>query len=107
MQIDQRIAMCDDFLEKRVRDAGRRGAVGITREVAVQVTPVRQVTGTAAKTLHVDDRNADDGARHLAGIEVVHYAANHLDAVELIAVHGGRQAQGRPGKRAIEHQYRR
>ncbi len=43
MQINQCIAMRDDFVEQGVRDPGRGTAIRVAGEVAIQVATVRQV----------------------------------------------------------------
>jgi hypothetical protein len=106
VQIDERVAVCDHVDEERVRDAGRCAAIGVAGEIAVQVAPVGKIARATPEALDVDDRHADHGAGELVGGDVVHDPAYHLDAVELVAVHGGGQAKRRARLRAVDHEDR-
>jgi hypothetical protein len=102
MQVDERVAMRDDVGEERMCDARRGAARRVAREIAVQVAPVREIAGAAAEALHVDDRYADDRARQLVRVDVVHHAPHHLDAIQLVAVHRGGQAQAGARQCAVD-----
>ena len=62
VKVNERIAVSDDVGEKSMRDAGSSTACRIAREVAIQVSSIRQVARAAPETLHVDDRDADNRA---------------------------------------------
>ena len=97
VDIDERVTVRDYVREERVRDAGCRAAIGVAGKIPVEVAAVGQVARAAPKSLHVDDRHADDGPGEPPGVEVVQNPPHHLDAVEFVAVHGRREAQGRAG----------
>ncbi len=88
VQVDEHIAVCDDFSEERMRDSACGAAGWIAREEAVQVATIGQVARAPAKPLQVHDRHSDYGAGQPLRIQVVEYPANDLDSVQFVAVHG-------------------
>ena len=107
VQINQSVAIRDDVGEEGMSDSCCGAAGRIAREVAIQIAAVRQVTRAAPKTLHIDDRNADNRAGQLARIHVVKDTTNHLHAIKFVAVDGSGKAQRRAGQTAVDDEHRR
>jgi hypothetical protein len=93
--------------EKRIRDPGSGTAIRVTREITIEVAAIGKIPRATPESLHVNNRNTDNRTRQFCRVKVVHHAADHLDAIEFVAVHGGCQAQCRAGQRPVEDQYRR
>ncbi len=106
MQIDERVAMCDDVDEKRMCDACRGASGRVAGEIAIQVAAIRQVARAAPEALYVYDRHADDRAGQFVRVDIVQHPAHHFDAVELVAVHGRGEAQVRARQCAVDGQDR-
>ena len=86
MQINQRVAMGNDIIKQGVSDTRRRTAVGVAGKVAIQVAPIRQIAGAAAKTLHIHDGYTNECAGQFSRFDVVKNTTYHLNAVEFIAM---------------------
>ena len=94
VQIHQRFAVHDHLIEEGARDPRGGASVRPAGKVAIQVAAVRQVARRLAEAVQVDDRHADQHAAELAGVEILQDPAHHLDAVQLVAVDPGREAEG-------------
>ncbi len=62
---------------------------------ATSAAPVRQIAGLVDEAEHVDDRHRDQRPAQALEIGVLQQAADHLDAVEFVAVNRGADQQGR------------
>ena len=66
MQIDAVGAVGHDFFHENACQAGGQGALLGSGKKAVQVAPVRQVSGMVDKTINIDHRNRNQGSRSAA-----------------------------------------
>ena len=96
VQIDPVGAVRDDLADERVGEPrGHRAPVG-ARERAVQVAPIRQVARLGDEAVHVDHRHAEQRAGQPRSVPWrAEQAADDLDAVDLVAVHGRGDEQAR------------
>ena len=62
MQINQRISVAHDLIEKGKCNSGRGAAGPIARKIPVQVAPIRQVPRRTPESLQIDDWHTDNGS---------------------------------------------
>jgi len=106
MKVHQYIAIANDPLEKHPGDPGCNAAPRVSWEISVQVAAVRKITGTSAKTMYVDDWQANEGPRQRFGTHVIGRVADDLDAVELVSVNASHCAELGSRVGAVKHEYR-
>ena len=94
------------LLNRGKRQPAGGAALFVAGEVTVQIAAVAEIARAVAEAVQVDDRHAHHGAGQLSGFQLVHQAPYHLDAIELVAVHGGGEAQARARLVAVGHQHR-
>ncbi len=88
MQIDSVGAVANDLVDEQVCDPGRERALGGAGKAAVEIAPVRQVTGLVDEAVDVDHRHRHQRAgQPVEGLDV-EQPADDLDSVELVTVHG-------------------
>ena len=106
MKVHQRVAVTHDLGEETVGNTRGHTAPGISGEIAIQVTPVRQVAGVATEAQQINDGDADDHAVQFVWVNVVHDPPDHLDPVELVTVNRGGEAQGGSVTGSVYHENR-
>ena len=101
VNVDEVVARADDAVEQRKREPRRGAALAPSREVAIQVAPIRQVAGAPAEAVEIDDRHADNDSAELRRVDLIQHATHDLEPIVLIAVNGGRQTQRGTRLRAV------
>ncbi len=95
MEVDHGVATSDHLGEKVMGDARGTAAGRVAGEKPVEVATVGQVARSAREAREIDDRHADHGSHQFRGVQRAEYTADHLDAVQFVAVDRASQAQDR------------
>jgi hypothetical protein len=101
MEVDNRFTTADHICENCVGQLLGICAVLVTGKTPVQVIMVTDVPAAKAISFRVDNRNCDENATECFRIDLSGYLPYNLNAVQLVSVYGGCQAEYRAGMTTV------